>query len=100
MQGHDDRSVANTRHRCEHTRHTLAMLARCGAMGLQLCSSQIGSLVAALPSACTLLRRYGNEAAKDGKQWHWMVSQGHKINPCNSMVSRTALVSGCMWLMG
>lgn len=76
------------------------MLARCGAMGLQLCSSQIGSLVAALPSACTLLRRYGNEAAKDGKQWHWMVSQGHKINPCNSMVSRTALVSGCMWLMG
>uniref|UniRef100_A0A383VQN5 Thioesterase domain-containing protein n=1 Tax=Tetradesmus obliquus TaxID=3088 RepID=A0A383VQN5_TETOB len=72
------------------------MLARCGAMGLQLCSSQIGSLVAALPSACTLLRRYGNEAAKDGIQWHWMVSQGHKINPCNSMLHPAVKEAGIL----
>lgn len=61
------------------------MLARC-AQALQLfSSSQLGS--SALPLN-QVLRQFGNNAATTGKQWHWMVSQGHKINPCNSMVRR------------
>ncbi|KAF6264506.1 HotDog domain-containing protein [Scenedesmus sp. NREL 46B-D3] len=72
------------------------MLARCGVLGLQLCSTQVGSLAAALPSVCTVLRNYGDAAAMGGKQWHWMVSQGHKINPCNSKLHPAVKEAGIL----
>eukprot|EP00882_Tetradesmus_deserticola_P002283 GHRQ01002436.1.p1 GENE.GHRQ01002436.1~~GHRQ01002436.1.p1 ORF type:complete len:239 (+),score=66.71 GHRQ01002436.1:342-1058(+) len=70
------------------------MLARGGAMGLHLFRTRAGDLAAALPSIWTAMRTYGDAAAMGGKQWHWMVSQGHQINPCNSKLHPAVTEAG------
>lgn len=59
-----------------------------------------GGLSAVLPALGYGLRTVAQQAAREstrqfagqgkeqqpGSQWHWMVSQGHKINPCNSLL--------------
>lgn len=79
------------------------MLARCGrsvlpllyesswgAAGLPLCQA-----LAQIVQQASSTRGYG-EKAKQGSQWHWMVSQGHKINPCNSMLHPAVKEAGIL----
>jgi hypothetical protein len=43
-----------------------------------------------------LVLRWCWEQEQQGNQWHWMVSQGHKINPCNSMLHPAVKEAGIL----
>ncbi len=50
---------------------------------------------AGLPPA--LWRAFSGEPGRSGgEQWHWMVSQGHHINPCNSLLHPAVKEAGIM----
>lgn len=79
------------------------MLARSGLSAISLISGSSWA-VAGLPicqALGQLLQRQSAsrsyaEKAKQGNQWHWMVSQGHKINPCNSMLHPAVKEAGIL----
>eukprot|EP00879_Flechtneria_rotunda_P003509 GHRR01003739.1.p1 GENE.GHRR01003739.1~~GHRR01003739.1.p1 ORF type:complete len:255 (+),score=61.69 GHRR01003739.1:283-1047(+) len=80
------------------------------ALNNGLCSGALGSLViypSSLKAAQVLqhsvkgwavqqhIRSYG-DTAKTGGQWEFLVSQGHEINPCNSMLHPAVTEAGIL----
>lgn len=79
------------------------MLARCGQSSLPLLCRSSWALAGLL--SCEAVGqavqqaagfRYYGDKAKQGSQWHWMVSQGHKVNPCNSMLHPAVKEAGIL----
>lgn len=56
------------------------------------------SLLSSLPTAGTSFSkeaaRWLSKPSKSGTQWHWMIQQGHKINPCNSRLHPAVTEAG------
>lgn len=49
-----------------------------------------------LPLLASGSQRCFADKAETGSQWHWMVAQGHTINPCNSMLHPAVKEAGIL----